>query len=570
MGGLFGSGGLVRAANTDNFTITNYKAEYFLGRDEENRSTLDITLTITADFPPNQNRGLAPVFAKKYDGHQTNFQLKSVTDGQGKALNYHWEDEELRIGDKDKYVEGENTYIIKYSQRDVTKYFKDTGKSEFYWDVIGVEWRVPIENAEIYLTLDDSIKKAVATEAFCYMGKSGSADRCMVENSGATYAVKIDRLARAEGVTFALGFAPETFAAYKKSLYEWWLTLQLVIMPFATVLAIWQALSYRRMVARTKELKPIPPEYLPPKNTGVMASSYLLKKYDMSMVKGSPIAAQVLDLAVRHYLKLYEVKAKTWITAAQYEIEIIKDINTLLPDEQEIIKDMFNDVGLHVGARLNLRKLRYNNAYGQRTLDDDKKLKNLFRGKFGLTEVNSGHCQKMKKRAIVVGAVGVLLLSPALLFIAAFLFGASIATWSLTDKGLALRRHLHGLKDYIGVAEEERFKILQSPEGAEKTKVDPGDERQLVKLYERVLPYAVLFGQEKEWSKQLGLYYEHVGAQPDWYSGQSAFNAAVFAAGIHDLSAATSSVSSYSSSSGGSAGGGFAGGGGGGGGGGGW
>ena len=94
------------------------------------------------------------------------------------------------------------------------------------------------------------------------------------------------------------------------------------------------------------------------------------------------------------------------------------------------------------------------------------------------------------------------------------------------------------------------------------------DPKLLVTLYERVLPYAVLFGQEKEWNKQLGAYYETAGNSPDWYIGQSAFNAAVFSSAMSSFSQA--SASSYSSSGSGSSGGGFSGGGGGGGGGGGW
>ena len=121
---------------------------------------------------------------------------------------------------------------------------------------------------------------------------------------------------------------------------------------------------------------------------------------------------------------------------------------------------------------------------------------------------------------------------------------------------------------YIGVAEVERLNILQSPEGAEKVVVDVNDEKQLVKLYERVLPYAVLFGQEKNWSKQMGKYYEQVGEAPDWYVGQGAFNAVASSSGLGGLSTAAGHASDYSSTSGGSSGGGFAGGGGGGGGGG--
>ncbi len=114
--------------------------------------------------------------------------------------------------------------------------------------------------------------------------------------------------------------------------------------------------------------------------------------------------------------------------------------------------------------------------------------------------------------------------------------------------------------------------MLQSPDGAQKAQVDGSDTKQLVKLYERVLPYAVLFGQEKQWNKQLGKYYENTNTQPDWYSGSNGaiFNAAMFSSAMSSFATTASYSSPSSSSSGGSSGGGFSGGGGGGGGGGGW
>ena len=230
---------------------------------------------------------------------------------------------------------------------------------------------------------------------------------------------------------------------------------------------------------------------------------------------------------------------------------------------------MFGESMPEPGQRLNLKKLQNNWSYASRTRDDDNNLKNLVCDDYALCEQNTANKRTVQKWALGVCVVGVLLLSPMLLVVAAIVFVFSFG-WSLTDEGLALRRYLAGLKMYIGVAEAERLQMLQSPEGAEKVKVDASDEKQLVKLYERVLPYAVLFGQEKEWSKQLGKYYEQVGEQPDWYNGQGAFNAAAFAAGMNSLSSTVSSASDYSSTSGGSTGGGFAGGGGGGGGGGGW
>ena len=547
---LAGSGKMAFAArSTDNFTITKFDAEYSLSRDSDNRSKLETTWRITANFPPNQNRGIAPVFVKKYDDHSTNFSLQSVTDENGTPLEYSWNDDELRIGNKNTYVEGEKTYIIKFTQRDVTKNYGDTGRDEFYWDVIGDEWRVPMENVQISVKLDESLVAARQGKAFCYVGSRGA--------------------------TVAVGFKSGTFPEYQETLMEKligiWHFMQILAYTIATPLAIFLIIRYRRLVGRDKELKPIPPEYLPPEDISVLISTYVLKKYDDPFkVKGLPKVAQLLDLAVRHYIKIYEVKKSSLFSGAQYEIEIIKDLQELKAEEIEIIQDMFDSPSIpKPGQRLNLKNLQNNIKYMTRTRDDDKNLETLAREKYGLCEQNPEVKRIMMgwfKRVLVLA---VLFLSPMLLVMSIMLVLASRG-WSLTDDGLSLRRYLEGLKMYIGVAEVERLNILQSPEGAEKVVVDVNDEKQLVKLYERVLPYAVLFGQEKNWSKQMGKYYEQVGEAPDWYVGQGAFNAVAFSSGLGGLSTAAGHASDYSSTSGGSSGGGFAGGGGGGGGGGGW
>ena len=570
---LVGSGQAAFAAQTDNFTITKFDAEYSLGRDGENRSTLAATWRITANFPPNQNRGIATIFVKKYDNHPTSFSLQSVTDEQGKTLEYNWNGDELRIGKKDVYVQGEKTYVIKFTQRDVTKHYDNTGRDEFYWDVIGNEWRVPMENVRVSVKFDESLQAARRGEAFCYVGKQGSRQRCNVNGDKSEIVANVNRLDRREGITMAVGFTGGTFAGYQETLIEKfikiWSTVQVVVSSLTAVLILLLIWRYRRLFGRYSELKPIPPEYLPPKQASVMMSTYILKRYDLFIVKGSAKVAQLLDLAVRHYIKLYEVKKASFLRSAQYEIEIVKDLTELRPEESEVIRDMFGESMPKPGQRLNLKKLQNNLSYAARTGDDDNNLKSLARGKYALCEQKPENKRIVQKWALWVFVISVLLLSPMLLIVAGIVFALSFG-WSLTDEGLALRRYLAGLKMYIGVAEAERLKMLQSPEGAEKVKIDTADERQLVKLYERVLPYAVLFGQEKEWSKQLGKYYEKVGEQPDWYSGQGAFNAAAFAAGMNSLSSVASSASDYSSTSGGSTGGGFAGGGGGGGGGGGW
>ena len=565
---LIGSGQSAFASQTDNFTITKFDAEYLLGRDSENRSTLAATWRITAHFLPNQNHGIAPIFVKKYDNHPTNFSLQSVTDEQGASLEHTWNGDELRIGKKDIYVQGEKTYVIKFTQRDVTKHYDNTGRDEFYWDVIGNEWRVPMENVRVSVKLDESLQAARRGEVFCYVGKQGSRERCNVSDDKSEIVTNVSRLNRREGITMAVGFTSGTFTGYQETLSEKlikiWATVQTIASSLAVILMLLLVWRYRRLFGRYSELKPIPPEYLPPNQASVMTSAYILKNYEVMAIKGSAKVAQLLDLAVRHYIKLYEVRKASFLRSAQYEIEIVKDLKELRPEESEIVRDMFGSSMPKPGQRLNLKKLQNNLSYAARTRDDDTNLKNLARGKYALCEQTLANKRIVQRWALWVCAVGVLLLSPMLLLVAGIVFALSFG-WSLTDEGLALRRYLAGLKMYIGVSEAERLQMLQSPEGAEKVKVDASDEKQLVKLYERVLPYAVLFGQEKKWSAQLGQYYEQVGEQPDWYSGQGAFNAAAFAAGMNSLSSVASSASDYSSTSGGSTGGGFAGGGGGGG-----
>jgi len=169
---------------------------------------------------------------------------------------------------------------------------------------------------------------------------------------------------------------------------------------------------------------------------------------------------------------------------------------------------------------------------------------------------------------IVIGVLGANLVPWLSIFLIASVAGRS----PLTDAGADVRDHLKGLELYIRLAEADRLQMLQSVTGAERVS-GAGGGGAVVNIYERPLPYAVIFGLEREWAQELEKYYDTT--PPDWYSGSdiSAFHVGAFAATISSFSSTVSSSTSYSSSgssssSGGSSGGGSSGGGGGGGGGG--
>ena len=116
------------------------------------------------------------------------------------------------------------------------------------------------------------------------------------------------------------------------------------------------------------------------------------------------------------------------------------------------------------------------------------------------------------------------------------------------------------------MAEKDRIEFLQSVKGADTS------PEGIVKLYEKLLPYAALFGLEKSWMKELQHYAEVNEIEtPNWYTTNIAAVSSIdhFTSVINSVSSISTSSTSYSSSgSSGGGGGGFSGGGGGGGGGG--
>jgi len=573
----FGYFGLAHASVND-FVITDFQADYYLDKDTDGRSTLKTVEIITADFPSvDQNHGIERALVNVYDGHKTNLKVLSVTDTNNIAINYTTSIQDnslvLRIGDANVYAHGATTYVITYTQNDVTKYFADNGDDEFYWDTNGVDWSQPFDNVMARLHLGASISTAVNDKLSCYYGLSGSNKLCQIEkgNDGLISA-NIGNLNPGENMTIAVGFKAGTFNPYKMSAGENALKVlayfMLSLLPVSFIIVLVLRLTKGR---GAKGRGTIVPEYLPPKGVDILLSATVENK------SGSWVAATYLDLAVRHNIKIVELK-KGFLSGASYELGLIS-IDNLSESEKLVVVALFG--GLNIGTK-----------YVIKSNSPDYSLTRALLSIFGQVYVSAkadGYYADVKAVRQIMIIVTVVTMVPAvalgflltdtvgaicvLLGFLGFFFGVInimiIATMRpLSEKGKTLSDYLKGLDMYIKIAEEDRIKVLQSPTGAEKTPVDTSDGAMLVHLYERVLPYAVLFGREKAWAKVLGKYYEQQNMQPDWYLGNSLFNAAVFSSAISGLS--SSAVSSYNSSSGGSGGGGFSGGGGGGGGGGGW
>lgn len=567
-----------QAASTNNFTISSYDIQYDLSRDSEGRSVLKTKETITAQFPmSNQNHGLERAIPARYDTHSVDLSIDSIRDESGRSLSYssttQGDLKVLRIGDKDRYVHGANTYVIEYTQRDVTKYFSDTNRDEWYWDTNGTEWAVPITKLTATITLSSEVAGLQTVEPSCYFGYAGSSGTCVLtKQSDTVYTLEVTNVLARQNATVVFGFPQNTFAAHKVSFTEilmmlWPFALLIVTVPCVIIFIILMVV-YSRRRNRTNEVHETPPQFIPPRDASVIVAGQVVSTITMYS-----FSAQLIDLAVRRYISIIETRAKSTWRPAEYDIQVLKDVMELHEEEREILSDMFGHSPV-VGERLALKTLKNNMSYNARTLDNDKKLKVLIEGAYNVRQKQPSAGRLFVVWGIIFLVPGLLTLSPWIIMMGIVLIVLGKTIRPLTDKGLELRRYVLGLRRYIKASEAERLQFLQGPDTAEKVgeAIDVQNPGQVVKLYERALPYAVLFGYQKQWADRLGQFYQQTNSSPDWYTGTTAFNAAVFSSTLMSFSQASSysSGASSSSSSGGSGGGGFSGGGGGGGGGGGW
>lgn len=567
-------------ASVQDFVITDFQADYYLSRNDEDRSILKTVEKITAQFPEiDQNHGIERALPIKFDNHPVRLEVVSIVDENNKNLSYSTyksnDNLVLRIGDADIYVHGSKTYVITYTQQDVTKYYPDLKVDEFYWDVNGLEWQQPFDKVKARLHLEQSLRESLTGNMSCYYGVSGSNKICNITKTPDYIEADVNNLEIGENMTIAIGFNANTFGDYSLSNGEWIESHIVGIMLVFNVISIFVIFITKKLKAKDHPGRGvIAPEYLPPKDVSVLLSSIISKN------TSKWTAASYIDLAVRHKIKILQDSKKVWgFENKTYKMEFV-DSSGLDEIEMKIISNIFGS-NPKPGDQYEVEKMRTDYSLS-------RKLRFLFQNTsekavpLGYYNVD----KKLKTKLFTFGAI-----APIAAGIAWFLFNDSylnddigalafIAVTALmisigmvasikpmSEKGRELFDYLKGLKMYIKLAETERLKFLQSPEGAQKTKVNTNDNLELVHLYERVLPYAVMFGLEKNWNKVLGDFYEKSGTQPDWYIGTGAFSAATFTSAVSNFA---NYSSSSSSSTGGSSGGGSSGGGGGGGGGGGW
>jgi len=273
------------------------------------------------------------------------------------------------------------------------------------------------------------------------------------------------------------------------------------------------------------------------------------------------LPAMLVDLAVRGYIKIKEKEKKGLLFSSQtYTFYKVKEFTGLKDYEHKLLEGMFGSkksVSLY-----SLRNKFYKKISGITTalmdqvvadgyFDSDPRKVRMWHYIYGVLGLLGG-----LGLTIVVSIFLNWWPLSALWFVSGliYLFSVGIMPRKSRKGGEALEKLL-GFKEYLYRAERYRLQD-DTPE-----------------TFEKYLPYAMIFGVEKQWAERFKDIYK---TPPDWYEGgdMTSFNAVYFANSLTSMSTATAAGMSYVQSSGsggyssggGSFGGGFSGGGGGGGG----
>lgn len=542
------------------------------------------------------------------------------------------------LGNPDSYIHGRQLYELEYEFINViTTPTNNPNHQELYWDTIGNDWSQPFQNltARVHLVGDD-VQAAFDGPVSCYVGEYGAqnstqtsiqnsaqtsvqpSSKISTQNSPTCTVIQLEdgvefyarNLTARENLTFNLQFNPQTFNIPGPT-YDYRILIATSVEAVVMLLVFALIFTIHRQTASKREYYQnlfIKPEYTAPSDYTVaeMAQNYIGQK-----ILGSNKVATLLELAVTHKIQLIKLddhKKPTWK---------IKVLSTDLTPEQTIVLQILagSTSKLKPDQEITIKRHRSSNALIKLGQDFSTKVETALISK-GLYEklpkstksVNHKTDKKSTSSThnlcdlleilivcwlIVVFIAGMLLLTTIPPYTVSFggvglivlmlLIGISTIISSFaalcyyrkfyrhTPKGLELSKYLDGLRLYLKMAEQDRLKLLQSVKGADTS------PKGIVRLYEKLLPYAVIFRLETSWLQTLSQYYTEKDVTPPlWYVGGAAFSAQDFSRSLHSFSTSVnseiihSSTSTSSSSASGAGGGGFSGGGGGGGGGGGW
>ncbi|WP_424935864.1 MULTISPECIES: DUF2207 family protein [Bacteria] len=561
------------AAGVDDFSYASWDADYVVRLDAAGRAAMHVTETLVARFPEtDQNRGIVRGLAERYDGAPISPTVLSIRDGDGREVPYETDSENdvlmLSLGD-DSYRHGLTTYVIEYTMRDVFHQPDDADVDEFYWDLLPLDSTQPIESFTGRIRFEGALVERLTGDHRCYQGFAGAKGRCDIAPTAAdpgAFSVSATNLLPGEGMTVAFAFAQGTVLPSPAKQPD----AMTDVVPYGiagggVVLALGGGFGARARLRRRHRAQGkgiVVAQYDVPDDLPPLLAAPVLG------LEGRQLQSEIVHLGVRGALRIEDQAGKPALTLVDPAVApdpldsatIAALFPRRVPGDQLPLAVPDNDV---VGRLTVLTPASRAAAEGRGLMIRRRSPMSPVFGMLGvlvglLSVGLSVPGMVVGRRAAIAAFVVSALLTAALLVLALVLLQKQRV---LTPKGAESYEYLQGVREYIRLAEADRIRMLQSYSGAERRRYDGAD---VIVVYERLLPYAMLFGLEREWAQALSVAYERERQEPTWYGGYAYGAVSSSLARMGETLTPTPTAASSSSSSG-SFGGGFSGGGGGGG-----
>jgi hypothetical protein len=538
--------------------ITNFKDTVSITKEGKVFVSERIDLVFEGEW-----HGIHRTIPVEYPGPKgTNYTLfldvNSVTDGEGHKLKY---ESKISNGYRDLkiYIPGavdaEKIVQIDYVVRNSIRYFENY--DEFYWNVTGNDWPVPIDQASAFVHFPDSAAGSLRAQAFT--GSYGSTSHeATAEVKGSDVVFETTSpLPMRGGITIDI-YIPKGILKEPGALTRlaWFIgSNPAVFLPFVT-LAVMGLLWYYK--GRDPDPgRSVAPMYEPPPDISPAEAGTLID----DTVDPRDITSTVVDLAVRGYVKIEEKDDQGLVFHRKdYVLHLVKgrdQWNDLRPHERVMLENIFGG-----GTETRLSTLK-NHFYTAIPIIRQDIMASLRRKGMYLLDPDSANGYS------IVAAIGILVPFAIAQFTGYTNFFDSIpvlivaglisaAIWWLFARQMSART-IKGGRTRVAILGFEEF---MNRVDADRLKRMPPD------TFEKYLPYAMALGVEHTWAEKFAGIVQN---PPQWYvspAGVVAFNPIFFSNSMHSMSndmhqVFVSSPRSSSSGSGwgGGGGGGFSGGG---------
>ena len=553
----------------ESFIIKSYDVQIKVSSE----AYFDVIETIQVEFT-EPRRGIFRNIPYRYkkDGKNIKAQIKDIKVDRWKSkVTSENGQKVIRIGDKDIYVEGLQEYVIRYRVYDAFVWAET--HTEFYWNMVGYEWEVPIEELAFSVEFPKSLELQ-ESEYVVYTGRAGSTNQdATIEYRGDNlFGKATTSLKPGEGLTVAAKLPMELIARPQASEIKaqepksFWQKNNLLGVPAALVaflFGFWWKSGRNHGIKIDSEPVYYPPQGYSPAEMGKLIDgtahnrdiiSLLPWWAEQGIIKISNRPPEHPDGLDMRLTRLRDLEPD----APEYQHSIF---NKLFKDNDTVYLNEFTNVFY---GTMSTARSQINEFLKEQELYDRNAYRIFHSGWMILAGV-----------LCFFGAIATMI-ALSQIFTGLFLIGLSVLAFclhftnpKLSEYGRDLMTQLMSFRQTIKNPDRDTVRQL-----VEK---DP-------KYFEYVFPYALAFGYDTDWLKQTeGLfmapvwygYYGYEGSQYMGVNSTPSFQS--FTKGFQPkeitqvfTSAPVSSSSSSSSSGGGFSGGGSSGGGFGGGGGGSW